>query len=236
MRHRIGCLLIHGFGGKPEEVEPLAIYLKDHGITTLSAQLEGHTGKKDDLRGITFKQWIKSGESALYKLSMECRNIFVIGFSMGGLVAVSLPPSKQIKGIVTLNTPIYPWNLKGIFKNLMKDIKNGTYEHFKHYFLSPAKLPFSAFIEFLKFLHYAKPKFKSLHCPLLVAQALKDDVIQPKSAEYIHTHAGSLHKILKYYNGSDHFICYSPAAPELFKDIWSFIKYHCYLSIPMSDL
>ncbi|MGI6189749.1 MAG: alpha/beta fold hydrolase [Clostridiales bacterium] len=226
MKNRIGCLLIHGFGGSPEEMNPLAEYLHNEGITTLSPVLKGHTGRKSDLQGISYKQWIESGKNALTELSRMCKDIFVIGFSMGGLVAASLPYSKQVKGIATLNTPVYPWNPGGILGNLLKDIKKGTFEHLKFYALSSVRFPFSTLIEFLKFLHNAKPKFKDLRCPLFVAQALEDDVVQPKSAVYIHRNAGSISKTLKFYKGSGHLICYSSAASKLFSDVFSFIQGH----------
>ncbi len=226
MKNKIGCLLIHGFGGSPEEVNPLAEYLHDKGITTLSPVLKGHTGKKSDLQGVSYKQWIESGKNAFYELSRRCKDIFVIGFSMGGLVAANLPYSRQIKGIATLNTPIYPCNLSGMLKNLIMDIKNGTFEHLRYYALSSAKFPFSTLLEFLKFLHNTKPKFKDLRYPLFVAQALEDDVVQPKSAVYIHRHASSVSKTLKFYRGASHLICYSAAASKVFSDVLSFIQRH----------
>ncbi|NLA52615.1 MAG: alpha/beta fold hydrolase [Alcaligenaceae bacterium] len=226
MKNKIGCLLIHGFGGSPDEVNPLAEYLHDEGITTLSPVLAGHTGRKSDLQRISYKQWIESGKNAFNELSRTCKDIFIIGFSMGGLVAASLPYSQQIKGIATLNTPIYPCNLGGIFRNLIKDIKNGTFEHLRFYALSSVRLPFPTLIEFLKFLYNAKPKFRDLRYPLFIAQALEDDVVQPKSAVYIHRHAGSVNKTLKFYKGANHLICRSAAASSLFGDVLSFIRRH----------
>ncbi|NLO83110.1 MAG: alpha/beta fold hydrolase [Clostridiales bacterium] len=229
MKNKIGCLIIHGFGGSPEEVNPLAEYLHTKGITTLTPVLEGHTGEKTDLLGVSYKQWIESGKNALNELSRMCKDIFVIGFSMGGLVAASLPNLQKIKGIATLNTPIYPCNFGGMFKNIMQDIRNGTFENLRFYAASSAKLPFSTLIEFLKFLHNAKPKFKNLRCPLFVAQALEDDVVQPKSAIYIHRQAPSVSKTLKFYKGAGHLICYSAAASKLFGDVLSFILGHSLL-------
>lgn len=223
MKSKIGCLLIHGFGGNPGEVEPLAQFLENKGIATMSPALKGHTGKKADMRGVSYRQWIASAREALNELSKLCDHIFIIGFSMGGLVAVSLPFTQQIKGIVLLNTPIYPWNLKRIFLNLVSDVKNGSFKHFKFYALSAVKFPLSALFEFLKFLHNAKPQFKNLRCPLFIGQALRDDVVQPKSAEYIYKHAASVKKIIRYYSESNHLICHSPAAAKLFEDILSFI-------------
>jgi len=76
MKSKIGCLLIHGFGGNPGEVEPLAQFLENKGIATMSPVLKGHTGKKADMRGVSYRQWIASAREALNELSKLCDHIF----------------------------------------------------------------------------------------------------------------------------------------------------------------
>jgi carboxylesterase len=227
MDTRIGCLLIHGFGGDPGEVEPLAGFLANKGITAICPVLKGHTGKKADLRGIRYRQWIESAEEGLKTLSSQCTDIVVIGFSMGGLISVSFPYSSQIKGIVLLNTPIYPWNLKQMGMNLIKDLKKQSYDHLRFYASSMEKIPLSAVIEFLKFLHTAKPLFNGLKYPLFIGQSLMDDTVQPRSADYIYRNTPLSDKSLFYYGGAGHIICCSKAAPGLFKDILMFVETCC---------
>lgn len=226
MKNKIGCLLIHGLGGRPAEIAPLAEYMQSRGITTFSAQLKGHTGKKDDLEGVSYRQWIESGERAFEQLSNLCQNIFVVGFSMGGLIAANLPRYNNIKGIIALNTPIYPVNLSRMIKNLMYDIKTRKFDHLRSYVLSSVKIPFSALIEFLKLLNITKSQFKDLCYPLFVAQAMEDDVVLPQSALYIYRNANSPNKTIKFYQKANHFICHSPIAGELFSDILAFIEQH----------
>ncbi len=224
MKNEIGCLLIHGLGGRPDEVAPLAKYMQSRGIATFSAQLKGHTGNKDDLQGVSYRQWIESGERAFEQLSSFCQNIFIVGFSMGGLIAANLPHYHNVKGVITLNTPIYPVNFSRMAKNLIYDIKTRKFGYLRSYLLSSFKIPFSALIEFLKLLNITKSKFKDLCYPLFVAQAMEDDVVLPKSALYIYNNTNSPSKIIKFYRPADHFICHSPIASELFNDILTFIE------------
>lgn len=226
MKNKIGCLLLHGFGGRPAEVAPLAKYMQSRGIATFSPQLKGHTGKKDDLQGVSYRQWIESGERAFEQLSNFCQNIFVVGFSMGGLIAANLPRYNNIKGVITLNTPIYPVNLGRMLKNLIHDIKARKFDYLRSYVLSSVKIPFSALIEFLKLLNATKSKFKDLRYPLFVAQAMEDDVVLPQSALYIYRNTNSPNKTIKFYQRANHFICHSPVANELFNDIFTFIEQH----------
>lgn len=227
METRIGCLLIHGFGGKPGDVEPLAEYLRDKGITAVCPTLKGHTGEKIDLKGVSYSQWIESAQIEMKKLCNQCKSIVVLGFSMGGLIAVSLPYSVQVKGIVLLNTPIYPWNIKQIGMNLLKDLRRQSYDHFKLYASCISKIPFSAVLEFLKFLHIAKPLFKEVKLPLFIVQSLMDDIVQPRSADYIYQNTPLADKSLFYYGSSDHLICHSKGARGLFKDILLFVEKCC---------
>ncbi|MBM7582793.1 carboxylesterase [Caldicoprobacter guelmensis] len=226
MKNKIGCLLIHGLGGRPAEVAPLAKYMQARGITTFSAQLKGHTGNKSDLQGVSYREWIESGERAFEQLSRFCQDIFIVGFSMGGLIAANLPHSHNIKGVITVNTPIYPVNFSSMVKNLVDDLKAGKFDYLRSCILSSIKIPFSALIEFLKLLNNTKFKFKDLCYPLFVAQAMEDDVVLPKSALYIYHNTNSPNKIIKFYQRANHFICHSPIAGELFNDIQTFIEQH----------
>ena len=65
MENKVGCLLIHGFGGSPEEMDPLAEYLRNEGITTLSPVLKGHTGKNRTYRGFPINNGLNQGKMPL---------------------------------------------------------------------------------------------------------------------------------------------------------------------------
>lgn len=52
---------------------------------------------------------------------------------------------------------------------------------------------------------------KNVRCPLFIAQALEDDTVKWKSADYIYKNAASEFKLIKYYKGSGHLICRSSA-------------------------
>lgn len=109
------CLIIHGFGGGVNEVKILADYLTDKGYVTSCTKLKGHTGNGKDMLDANYNDWISSAEEDLKKLMETTRNIVIIGFSMGGLIAVNLACKYNIKAIITINTPIYYWNLKEFY-------------------------------------------------------------------------------------------------------------------------
>jgi len=227
MHSKIGCLLIHGFGGSPDDIRPLAEFLLQKDILVLCPTLKGHTGRKSDLRGITYHQWIHSAKEGMEELSIQCDSLVLIGFSMGGLISVSLPYSSKVRGIVFLNTPIYLWNLNQICKNIIMDVRKRTYEHIRFYADSFRRIPISAALEFLRFLFIEKHNFRKQKYPVFIGQALEDDTVNPKSAKYIYQNCLSDDKLLRYYHPSDHLICHSKATPALFEDILMFVQNCC---------
>lgn len=220
----IGFLIIHGFGGSIEEIEPLNKYLLSNGFLTACPTLKGHTGKRKDLKGISYSEWINSAEEGLLQLGAQSEKIILIGFSMGGLIAVNLALKHKVCGIIMLSTPIYHWDFKRIFLNIMEDLKKGNYDNLKIYAGASLALPFSSMLNFKFLLHKTKALLKQINCPILIAQGLKDDTVKHRSAKYIFNKVSSKNKVLKYYNKSNHIICKSEDQKKLFNDIKAFIN------------
>ncbi|WP_265444605.1 alpha/beta hydrolase [Acetivibrio straminisolvens] len=224
MKDGIGCLIIHGFAGNLGEIEPLNRYLSSKGFVTQCPILKGHMGSRQDLAVAKYTQWIESAENSLLELNSRCNKIIIIGFSMGGLIAVNLAAKYKTYGIVTLNTPIYHWDIKRIVKNVANDIKTKDYKHIKYYIGSATSIPFSSMINFKVLLGKTKPLLKNIRCPIFIAQGLIDDTVHHKSADYIYKNVSSKVKYVKYYENSNHIICHSIDSKDVFTDIENFIE------------
>lgn len=99
----IGCLCIHGFTGAPYEVEPLTQYLKQKTDWNVqSVTLPGH-GDELQLKGILYQEWIATAELELLSLYRTCDTIFLIGFSMGGMIASYLAAKYPVARLVLLS-------------------------------------------------------------------------------------------------------------------------------------
>ena len=72
----------------------------------------GQTERRFDLRKARYTDWISSAERGLLDLTSRCRSVYIIGFSMGGLIAFNLALKHPVAGIVTINTPIYYWDVR----------------------------------------------------------------------------------------------------------------------------
>ncbi len=224
MNKKTGFLIIHGFAGSVSEIEPLNKYLINKGFSTLCTKLKGHSENPKDLCKVNYIDWIASAEESLIKLSVQCEKIIIVGFSMGGLIAVNLALKHDIDGIITLSTPIYCWDIKRIYLNILSDFKTKNFKNLKHYIKAINRIPFSAMVNFKILLIKTKPKFKKIRCPIFIAQGLLDDTVHYRSADYIYSKVSSKKNILKYYNNSNHIICHSNENCELFHDIFILIK------------
>src|SRR5690606_40857640 len=100
----IGCLLIHGFTGGPYELGPLAEYLKEQTDWHIDTPtLTGH-GKELQLENTTYKDWITDAENTLRKMTAKYDEIYIVGFSMGGMIAAYLAAKYNVDKLVLLAT------------------------------------------------------------------------------------------------------------------------------------
>lgn len=104
---KIVCLLIHGFGGSPVEMEPLALTLETEGFEVVRLTLPGHATSIDDFSRTFFADWRAAAERACEKEMARGRRVVVIGHSMGGSLALHLAEHYDLAGVVTLSAPVY---------------------------------------------------------------------------------------------------------------------------------
>ncbi len=87
-----GVLCLHGITCTPYEVMPVAEALGRAGCSVEVPLLAGHGQALRDLAGTEWTDWLRSAEAALDRLTEQTagRPVSVVGFSMGGLLALRL--------------------------------------------------------------------------------------------------------------------------------------------------
>lgn len=106
---RRAALCLHGLGGTPFEVRPLAESLAAAGATVEAPLLAGHGGTMSSLEASSWSDWLASAEAALARLRARTGNpVAVAGFSMGGLLALRLAQQHagDVAALSVLSTPI----------------------------------------------------------------------------------------------------------------------------------
>lgn len=225
----IGCLCIHGFTGSPYEVEPLATYLKEHtDWLIVMPTLPGH-GETLELKGISNSDWLRHAENELEKLLDVCDEVYVIGFSMGGIIAGYLATKYPIKKLVLLSAAVYYVNPKQLFtdvKDMVADAVRGTInenELFLRYKEKIVHTPLKATMEFRKLVRFVRPKFKDIHIPTLIIQGECDGIVPIKSAHYLYEKIVAEDKQLCLLPQSKHHVCHSEDQEILFKEVYLFL-------------
>jgi carboxylesterase len=224
----VACLLIHGFAGSPAEVRPLGEYLAAQGITVRAPLLPGHGTTPEDLQQTRWPQWVRAAEAELAALQSRYGAVHVVGFSMGGLVALYLAAHHQVATVTTLACPAKLADWRQIFIPLARylipyypaRISNpelaaqlDSYDRF------PLKALHSV-------LHLAKQIRKDLprvQAPLLALQGERDKWIAPDSADFIVANAGSAIKERRYLPGRNHLITLERGREEVFRMVQRWI-------------
>jgi carboxylesterase len=109
-RDRRAALCLHGYSGTPFEVRPIAEGLAAQGYTVLAPVLAGHGASLAELRRTRHVDWLASAEQALQMVSAEVGGgpVAVAGFSLGGLLAVSLAKRQPriVSAIAVMSAPL----------------------------------------------------------------------------------------------------------------------------------
>jgi carboxylesterase len=91
----IGCLLIHGFTGTPQNIRPLGDFLARRGLTVLAPRLPGHGTSVEDFERSGPEDWIATINTGLDQLKRTCSSVSAIGISMGGTLALHLGATRR---------------------------------------------------------------------------------------------------------------------------------------------
>jgi carboxylesterase len=96
-------LLLHGLTGSTFEVHPVARRLHAEGMRCLAPVMAGHGGRPSDLVGVPWSEWVAKARRDLARLA-GARRTFVVGCSMGALVACALAHDhpERVDGLVLL--------------------------------------------------------------------------------------------------------------------------------------
>lgn len=99
---RVGALLIHGFTGTPRDLASLGSLLQGSGLTVSVPRLPGHGTNGRDFLQSGWRDWLRASVDAYADLRARCETVHVVGFSMGGLIAVLLAARFPVSRLVLL--------------------------------------------------------------------------------------------------------------------------------------
>ncbi len=105
---RTGVLLCHGFTGSPQSLRPWAAYLAEYGLTISLPRLPGHGTTWQEMARTRWEDWYAEVDRAFGELRSATDEIFVMGLSMGGCLALRLAElhGDAVRGLVLVNPSV----------------------------------------------------------------------------------------------------------------------------------
>lgn len=228
-----GVLLIHGFTGLPAGMLLLGEVLNRAGFKVLCPRLAGHGTSERDLMRTTKDDWHNSVLDGFFILRGLCDKIFVIGHSMGGLLALKLATQYELAKIVTLAAPIFVDEGRGL-RNLpprefcsdaciyterkkLDDVPpavNNVYE----------KTPLISVHELVDLIADVKKILPKVTAPILIMQGEEDHTVQPRSARFIMDNVGSIEKKIITVPNAGHLLPFAEQRGFVFEHTLEFLR------------
>lgn len=227
-----GCLLIHGFAGTPTEMRSLGDHLAAQGHTVLAVRLAGHGSTPEALRQTRWRDWLASAEQGLQQLRQHCEHIIVVGFSLGGALALIMHRQAHFDKLVLLATPLWlqgdwrlhllpiaryvmPWfyplenaDLSDPFiqARIKQSAPNADLNDLatQEAIRRNVRLPVAAIHELQRVLRVARARVPQVGTPTLIMHGREDDTAPPASAEELLQRLGSREKHLVWWEQTGH--------------------------------
>lgn len=189
----VGVVLLHGFTGAPQEVEPIGRSLSSLGIGSIGPMLPGHGTDESDLQACCAADWT---EGALAALDEGCRRwdeVIVGGLSMGGALSLQVASREgsRIRGVFALAAPsrLEGWRIRAlpIAAPLLRMVAKkpggisdpALMEHRVGY----DRIPLFAVRELVALLEEVRAEVAAIDIPTLLVHSLGDNTIPQSSLD-----------------------------------------------------
>lgn len=197
-------LMIHGFVGGSYDFNNFHNELQlERKFDVFTYTLPAHD--KFIVKDVKYKEWIDESKRQIeYLIDNGYKEIYLIGHSMGGVIAAHLASHyPQVKKLV-LAAPAFRYfyfkDGKVDIKNLNETIKNIP-EIFKGSNTDQAisrilKTPISTMIEFTKLVNQCQDCVNNITCPTLTIHGHDDVIVPAEGTEYVYNNIKSKTNIL----------------------------------------
>ena len=198
----LGALVVHGFTGSPASTRPLAEWLAGQGLSVIAPRLPGHGTHWEDLARTEWTDWEAEAAGALEELAAACRDVCVVGVSMGGAMAVHLAATRPraVRCLAVVNAYIHDPRLGmapvlRLFTRTKKlrtnDINKPGQDEVAY-----DRAPVVTLSSLGRFLKQAESELPEVRQPLLVFNSPQDHLVRPANSRLIMEKAGSAEKEL----------------------------------------
>ena len=222
-------LLLHGFTGNSSDVRQLGRYLQKKGYTSYAPQYEGHAAPPEEILSSSPFVWFKDALDGYdFLVDKGYDEIVVAGLSLGGCYALKLSLNRDVKGIITMCSPMYIKTEGSMFNGVLEYARNfKKYEGKDEATIEKEKTNIKTtdtIKEIQGQIQDVRDHIDEVMDPLLVVQAEQDQMINTDSANVIYNESESDEKDIKWYANSGHVITIGKEKELVFEDVYNFLE------------
>ncbi len=217
------CLILHGLGGGPYEIEPLIDALKADGLRVEAPILPGHEPDGPVMPASNWRGWAEATEAAFDALAAAGGPVVVIGFSTGGTLALRLATRRPVARMVLLApflairySGLIPFRPASYLRHLAQVIPDlprrppavrdramrrwaSDHDGFRTFNLHST-------ISALELIDEVRSLVSGITTPTLIIQGKLDTVVEPFNARWLYRQLGATTKAYISLPRSDHLI------------------------------
>ncbi len=231
---RTGVLLVHGFTGTPNEMRWLGDRLAADGRTVLGPRLAGHATSPADMGPTRWPDWYASTRDAYRQLRAECDRVFVLGLSMGGMLALHLAVQETADGLVMLASPahIRDWRITVLrpFQRWIPYWPTGgisyTDAELGNGHLVYDRYPTGCVVSLLDLAGVVRADLPRATTPSLLVFSRADRLANAAEGEWVHGRLGSTDKRLVLLEQSGHIVCADCERERVLAEVRQFLAAH----------
>lgn len=225
-------LCVHGLTGMPYEVRPIGEALAARGVRAVGILLPGHGAEREVLAGAAHAEWLDAVATAHGALRSRHERVFIVGLSLGGLLALCHAADAQVDALAVIATPLHVGTrltallplvrrVKPFFpKRRGSDIRDAA-ARARH--PSLAVMPTASVLELVRLQLRTRAVLHRVQAPLLVAHGLLDATVHPSNAQEIAASVSSSERELLWLPNSGHVVPVDHDGPELAQAVVDFL-------------
>ena len=173
-------ITIHGFGTRrSKEMDVLKEWSKNHLPEVKAFDMFDPFDELDS----DWHKWLKKAEDVMKEAQIEKREIYLLGYSMGGVLASYLASKYPVKKLILVAPAFLHFNIENYASLVIKGanhlLNSGKNEDEKKPSMSTA-----FYTSFLDCVKHLKGAIVDVSCPVLIIQGDNDAVISTRSSEW----------------------------------------------------
>lgn len=228
--------MIHGFTGSPNELLELGEWLAGKNLTVYIPTLPGHATHSADMFNYTWHDWVAAVKMAHRELQAACKEVFVCGLSMGGVLALHLAASMpSIRGVISLSAPAQFPTWKKVAVKALKKFGNFHYKKggedvhdvsTRPRLRSYRRYPYHAVDQLFQLVDRVHDELPKITQPILIIHSRKDHTIPFPNSEIIFNLVSSSDKRKVDLKESYHIVTVDFEKEKVWEEIFAFIQSH----------